>query len=82
MTISLYKTTCLASRIKLSFGQYGHLNRLPLLNLCRLSFATTCPQGIIMGGLLSVVCSFDTGHTKMAWKIMLLGSAISTGNSS
>ena len=77
----IYSTTSLASLIKLSLGQYGHLNRPPLLSLCRLSFATTCPHGIIIGGFVSVVCSLLTGHTKIAWKIILLGNAISTGNS-
>lgn len=77
----LYKTTSLASFIKLSLGQYGHLNLPPLLSLPRLSRATTCPHGIIIGGFASVVCSLLTGQTKMAWKMKLLGRAISTGNS-
>ena len=49
----------------LSLGQYGHLNLDPLLNLVNDSWATTCPQGIIIGGFSSVVCSFDTGQTKI-----------------
>ena len=77
----IYKTTCLASFIKLSLGQYGHLNLPPLLSFPRLSRATTCPHGIIIGGFASVVCSLLTGQTKIAWKMKLLGRAISTGNS-
>src|SRR4051794_3101620 len=81
-SLLFYKIISIASFAWLSLGQYGHLNLIPLLNLCKLSFATTCPHGIIIGGLPSVVCSLLTGQTKIAWKIMLLGSAISTGNSS
>lgn len=62
-----YIWTCRASFGWLSAGQYGHLKR-PwfLLSLYSVSLATTCPHGIIMGGLLSVACSLLTGHTKMA----------------
>lgn len=77
----IYRTTSVASFIKLSLGQYGHLNRPPLLSLPRLSLATTWPHGIIIGGFASVVCSLLTGHTNIAWNIKLLGNAISTGNS-
>lgn len=77
----LYNTTSLASFIKLSLGQYGHLNLPPLLRRPRLSLATTWPQGIIIGGFASVVCSLLTGHTKIAWKMNDRGKAISTGSS-
>ena len=63
-----YKNTFTASLGWLSPGQYGHLNRVPLLSLSNDSCAMTCPQGIIMGGFASVDCSLDTGQTKMEWK--------------
>jgi hypothetical protein len=40
---------------------------LVLLNFCRLSFETTCPQLIIIGGFCSVDWSLDTGHSKTEW---------------
>lgn len=63
-----HRNTFLASRGWLSFGQYGHLNRLPLPSRFSDSSAMTCPHGIIIGGFWSVACSFDTGHTKIEWK--------------
>ena len=63
-----YINSLFASSCRLSFGQYGHLNRDPFANRLNDSSATTCPHGIIIGGLSSVVCSFDTGQTKMEWK--------------
>lgn len=69
-----------ASRGWLSFGQYGHLNRLPLHSRFSDSSAITCPQGIIIGGFWSVACSFDTGQTKIEWKRYDGGSGISTWN--
>ncbi len=41
----------------------------------------TWQHGSIMGGFLSVVCSFDTGQTKIEWNRYDGGSGVSTGNS-
>lgn len=66
LSLFVQRIICRASFGWLSIGQYGHLKRPPLLSLCRDSLATTCPQGIIIGGLPSVVCSLLTGQTKIA----------------
>lgn len=73
-----YKNNFWASFGWLSFGQYGHLNLEPLLSLMRDSCAMTWPQGIIMGGFSSVVCSFETGQTKIEWNWYDGGRGIST----
>jgi hypothetical protein len=73
-----YKNTFTASLGWLSPGQYGHLNRVPLLSLAKDSSAMTWPQGIIMGGFASVDCSLETGQTKIEWKWYVGGSGIST----
>ena len=65
LTDSTYIKSFVESSGLLSLGQYGHLNLDPLLNLANDSCATTCPQGIIIGGFSSVVCSFETGQTKI-----------------
>ena len=65
LVVPTYMKSFFESSGRLSLGQYGHLNRDPLLSLANDSCATTCPQGIIMGGFSSVVCSFETGQTKM-----------------
>jgi len=41
----------------------------------------TWPHTNIIGGLLSVDCSLDTGHTNTEWKAKPLGKGISMGNS-
>lgn len=61
------RKTFLASLGCDSPGQYGHLNLLFLLSLSSDSCAITWPHGIIMGGFWSVVCSFETGQTKIEW---------------
>ena len=60
--------TFIASRGCDSPGQYGHLNREPLLTFSSESLQITWPHGIIIGGFSSVACSLLTGHTKMEWK--------------
>lgn len=63
------KYSCRHCAASISDGQYGHLNVLEwffdiLLIDCRQS---TWPQDMIIGGLSSDVCSFDTGHTNIEW---------------
>lgn len=48
-----------------------------LTSLVKLSFATTCPHTIIIGGLLGVDCSFETGHAKIEWYLFSAGRGIS-----
>jgi len=67
-TTGHHRNTLRASLGWLSLGQYGHLNRLPLLSRRSDSSAMTCPHGIIIGGFWSVACSFETGQTKIEWK--------------
>lgn len=50
---------------------------LVLLNFCKLSFETTCPQFIIIGGFCSVDWSLDTGHAKTEWYRFSGGKGIS-----
>lgn len=79
IVINDYMTSLKASHGMLSLGQYGHLKRnCGLLSLAMESRAITCPQGIIIGGLSSVLCSFDTGQTKIEWKWYAGGRGIST----
>lgn len=79
MRCFIHKKSSFASFEWLSLGQYGHLKRFWLLaSLLNESFATTWPQGIIIGGFSSVDCSFDTGQTNMEWKWYDGGKGIST----
>lgn len=65
-----------------SAGQYGHLKvRSWLLAILLIVvLASTCPQGSIFGGLPGVLCSLDTGHANVLWKMNSLPSSRSTVN--
>ena len=53
---------------------------LALLSFCGLSFDTTCPQFIIIGGFRSVDRSFDTGHANTEWYRLSRGRKFRSGS--
>src|SRR5712671_4116989 len=57
--------------------QQGTTYPLVLLSFCKLSFETTCPQLIIIGGFCSVDWSLDTGHANTEWYRFSGGKGIS-----
>ena len=67
-----------------SAGQYGHLKLREVARaiLCTAFRDSTWPQGSIIAGLPWSVCSRETGHAKMVWKMKSGPSSIGTGSCS